>query len=325
MANGGHIKKDSSKSRGYCGYHQTWDGRSVYLRSLREYYVACMLDGQKKNYDVECKTYEINGIKYRPDFFIFEDGHIREILEVKYDNDYRMHDYYIEQFKDYFTSVGIQYKVIIKYPKSIMKYCTKEMQESWIEKCKDNNSSSVRGELNPMFGQKHSEDTKKLIGEKAKARFADPEYKSNQVEKMKQFYNTPEGLLMKRRLADVRKAEAAARKKEYDMLPDVSVPCKVCGNIITSKEGTDICAGDCKRIWGKNNVNGYGKKGDKIAMAYNRYSTYLDTVATHYSITREVLIDNLEQYIYNAKQEQVIPKHLGLSRKTLVKYNIIKE
>ena len=332
VLNNGRIKKGNSKSRGYCGWHNTWDGKSVYLRSLREYFIACWLDGTKKYYKTECKTYEINRVKYKPDFFIFEDNaynKIVKIIEAKYDGQYEIYDYYIDNFQNHFETNDIEYEVIIKYTKNILQHCSQEMKEAWIEKCKNNsNSSSVLGELNPMYGKKQSEETKRKIGEKAKARFEEPEYRENIRMRNIEFYNSPEGLLRRKQISEQRKKEAKQRRLEYESLPDIITYCKNCGKELVSKEGIEFCLANgsnnpCQKQYTLKNMD-RGKK-DKFGMQQKKYSTYIDKVATHFNIPVNTLIDNLDEYIYNAKREGIIPKNLGFSRKTLIKYNLIEE
>jgi len=67
------IKIGNSKARGYCGWHKTWDNKDVYLRSLFEYIVACMLDSTKIPYLTEVEMFDCNGIRYKPDFFLYTD------------------------------------------------------------------------------------------------------------------------------------------------------------------------------------------------------------------------------------------------------------
>jgi len=56
----------------------------VWLRSTYEYIYAKWLDRTHQVWDTEVKKYTLsNGKEYRPDFFIYENGEISKILEVK--------------------------------------------------------------------------------------------------------------------------------------------------------------------------------------------------------------------------------------------------
>ena len=68
-----------------CGWHETWDGRKVYLRSSYELDYAIELDNKKIYYDVEClriKYFDTQQNKNRiaiPDFYIHSTNTIVEI------------------------------------------------------------------------------------------------------------------------------------------------------------------------------------------------------------------------------------------------------
>lgn len=55
----------------------------VWLRSTWEYIYAKWLDKINEVWDVEVKYYNINGLIYRPDFFIYEGEQLRKIVEIK--------------------------------------------------------------------------------------------------------------------------------------------------------------------------------------------------------------------------------------------------
>ena len=79
---GGRVKKGSGKNRGYIGYHITWDNKRVFLRSKSEFILAKMLDMEKIPYLTEYKSYKINNISYKPDFFIFNDINYTNIIKI---------------------------------------------------------------------------------------------------------------------------------------------------------------------------------------------------------------------------------------------------
>ena len=67
------------------GWHTTWDGKEVYLRSSYEFNFAEQLDSQCIKYDVEAlkiKYYDTQKAQYRcaiPDFYIYDTNTIVEI------------------------------------------------------------------------------------------------------------------------------------------------------------------------------------------------------------------------------------------------------
>lgn len=77
-------RKTNKTSRGIQGYYYNKSrGKLVWIRSTYEYVYAKWLDKQGIDWDVEQKTFELEGTTYRPDFFIYEDGVLTKIIEIK--------------------------------------------------------------------------------------------------------------------------------------------------------------------------------------------------------------------------------------------------
>jgi hypothetical protein len=64
-------------------YFNKTRGKWVWLRSTFEYIYACWLDRNHIEWDVEVKQAKIDGRWYRPDFFIYENGVLSRITEIK--------------------------------------------------------------------------------------------------------------------------------------------------------------------------------------------------------------------------------------------------
>jgi hypothetical protein len=76
--------KSNNTQRGVQGYYFNKSlQKYVWLRSTYEYIYAKWLDKQKVIWDVEVKTYNMNGILYRPDFFIYSNYELIKIVEIK--------------------------------------------------------------------------------------------------------------------------------------------------------------------------------------------------------------------------------------------------
>ena len=176
----GKIKLGGYKGgRGYCGYHTTHFGRKVYLRSLQEYIYAKYLDTLGVYYLTENIIYEIDGQNYKPDFFVY-DGQfdkLIKIVEIKYTNKEKS-DYQVI-FSDYFKKVGIDYQVLSRYDiKQLIRIgaITKGEIKKWKNNFVKNYSKfDYSGEKNPMYGIKHSDKTKKKIGDKTREYFKNTE------------------------------------------------------------------------------------------------------------------------------------------------------
>jgi len=77
-------RKTNKTSRGIQGYYYNKSrDKFVWLRSTYEYTYAKWLDRQGVDWDVEQQTYQLEGTTYRPDFFIYEDGVLVKIVEIK--------------------------------------------------------------------------------------------------------------------------------------------------------------------------------------------------------------------------------------------------
>lgn len=323
------LKEGSSKARGYCGWHVTWDGKKVFLRSMNEYAVACMLDANKMPYLTERNTFKFKEYSYKPDFFIYKDTSyvdIIKIIEVKHQGDVDAAVEYMDAFHAFFESIGIAYEVVYRFDALKTLYCPVDTQNLWRQHSKETtNSQAVSGENNPMFGISHRESTKRLIGGKAAIRWKDPVYRQNLTDKIKLFWQSPTGVEYRMQQGDRMRYRAARRLAEYQSLPDIVKSCLYCGAPVVSKEGNVFCPAKCERAWGYKNVEGYGRHSDKAAAGFKRVWTYIRMVATALDMTVEAVIQSLEPSVRAAKEKGAIPKHKGLSKKTLIKFKIIEE
>lgn len=79
------IKIKNKTNKGVQGwYFNKSMNKWVWLRSTYEYIYAKWLDRTQQLWDTEVKTYILkNGSEYRPDFFIYENGVLSKIIEVK--------------------------------------------------------------------------------------------------------------------------------------------------------------------------------------------------------------------------------------------------
>lgn len=262
MKNGGKQKQGSAKNKGYIGYHTTWDGIKVFLRSKAEFIYARVLDYEQIHYKVECVTYKIKDKQYKPDFFIFDDNYktISKIVEIKGLDDKKTALDYLNRFKSYFDSIGIEYDVIWKYQGLITKYNLQNEIEEWIMQSITNYDfiSDTRGENNPMYGRQHSQYTKDLISKRAKERQT-PEFRKKNSEAQLQFWQTERG--KQRKLEISAHQSMVARQKN----PIVDKQCIECSNIFKDKlkSKKEFCTGKCKRKWSYANIPGYGKHKKK--------------------------------------------------------------
>ena len=260
--NGGIVKKGSNKNRGYIGYHTTWDNKRVFLRSKAEFIYARVLDKEKIPYMLECSTYTIKNVRYKPDFFIFDSTYknIKKIVEIKGLDDKKTALNYLELYNSYFNSIGIDYEVVWKYQALITKYQLHEDIANWVKQSieKYDNISDVSGKNNPMFGLKHKKSTIDIMTRKAKERQTS-EYRKQNSNAQKAYWETERGKQRKIEMG-LQRTEEAKRKN-----PIVDKQCNECSETFKDKlkSKKEFCTGQCNRTWSFKNIPGYGqhKKG----------------------------------------------------------------
>ena len=246
-------KKGNDKtSQGYCGWFTTWLGDKVYLRSQLEFIVAKWLDNKKFKYKLEQKIYNINGRNYKPDFFIYNNG-LKYIIEVKYSK--AEADKYIERFYDYFKGEGIKYFVLYKkHTNRIMKRLNlSDDLDFW----KENSASIIhdmRGNKNPHYGFKQSDDSKKLIGLKTTERYNDITYRKGWIESIKNSMTDERKEIISKKMKE-RFKDPLERQKLSDILrkydkKEIECICKVCEKKFTITECYDKITGEYKKSIG---------------------------------------------------------------------------
>jgi len=164
-------------SRGYCGWYTSKNNKRCYLRSKLEYVVASWLDERGVDFKTEEKIYDVNGGRYKPDFFIYIHNKLQIILEVKYSKKECVD--YLKKYSELFKRKNILYIVFYekhinqirkKYPKISNK------TNAWIL-----NSAKIhhdmKGSKNPHYGIKHSSYSKKLIGNMTRERCKSDKYR----------------------------------------------------------------------------------------------------------------------------------------------------
>lgn len=154
-------------NRGYAGFY-----KGFYLRSSYEYAYAVYLDQFNITWSFETQVFEVNGKFYKPDFFFFDkDGNLEKIVEIKSRNKKE-----IELANEKLNYIKAQYSIsteLISYKELLRIY--KDMPvslnsviESWINSEDTTIHKAASGRLNAHYGLKHTEETKKKIGEHTK-------------------------------------------------------------------------------------------------------------------------------------------------------------
>lgn len=162
-----------NKSRGYSGYLNI-DGREVYCRSTNEFIAWNLFANQYgiDNIKYEYQTFNINGLfQYRPDFFIFDKEKLIKVIEIK-NNDFIDNGKY-SIVSDFFKLNGIDYELITDLKKRVDSELLLKIK-LWKES--DRVVAGNKGERNPRYGVKLTNETKNKISTAAKKRCEDPAY-----------------------------------------------------------------------------------------------------------------------------------------------------
>ena len=95
------LPKHKRNNNGLQGYYKRINGEYVWLRSSWEYIYAKWLDEQNIKWDVECITFNLNDITYRPDFFIFDEQNniIKIVDSMRYNYNCKSNSKYKYKYK----------------------------------------------------------------------------------------------------------------------------------------------------------------------------------------------------------------------------------
>jgi hypothetical protein len=170
-------------NRGYAGFYN-----KNYLRSSYEYAYAKYLDFYNIEWEYEERTFDVGFKLYKPDFFLYTNGTLSLIVEVKSRNIKAIENARktLEALKrkyniDYKI---ISYKELLQLYKSLPFTLTATIHE-WNNSTDTTISKISKGKLNPHFNQKHSTTTKNKIGEHTKLLWSsNSESKQKMVEEL---------------------------------------------------------------------------------------------------------------------------------------------
>lgn len=314
---GGKIKKGNySDGRGYSGWYKTKYNKNVFLRSLQEYIFAKKLDFDNIPFLTEKMIFKINNINYKPDFFIYSDETFKKlikIIELKC-SEKEIKKY--NKYKKYFNNIGIEYDIIIGVDvRKNYDYCKKTEMNEW-RNSSVNAHIILSGEKNPMFGVKHSEETKRKIGNKTKQYMKDIKIKEKHSNNIKRFWMSPAADKIKAKYRELRIQEKDERKKIKNIEdPIIQVKCKYCNNIFEKRKSSPkiTCSNSCSQR--------YNWLTGKIKYTGNGKQSYKTKIIKYFNIIK----DDVDEINYNTvvqkyKENNLIPKHFGMSLAVINKY-----
>jgi hypothetical protein len=250
-----------------------------------------------------------NLINYKPDFFIYNEDYTKllKIVEVKQGR--KDAEPYFD-FKDYFSAIGIEYEVEWGIDKIKRRWTTREELELWDSQYLENYPDlNMAGELNPMYGMKHTDATKKKIGQKTKKYMADKKIKDKQIASIKAFWASDDAKPIKEKYAAMRHDEAEKNN------PWIDGKCIFCEKDFKKKlhDQRQTCSASCSQK--------YNWKTGKMEYRGNATKTYKTRIVKYLKLATETITtDNLEDIVKKLKDGGLVPKHFSLNRKVIEKY-----
>jgi hypothetical protein len=277
------LKRGNDKtSRGYCGYYTSpVTGKKFYMRSKQEFIVANWLDILNITFSTESMVYDINGIKYKPDFFVYDkNNNLEEIIETKYSKKEAIE--YEEKFSRFFEMLGIKYVVFYnKHTNNLIKkFSLQEKIDKWIDENVDI-IHDMRGSKNPHFGCKHSEKSLNLIGVTSKEKWKDETFRKYCISKIKEKMSEPD---VRKKISDKAKERWLGKEEErikyseqrrkYDRV-EIYKKCPYCNKekkvihlydretkIFIKEIGSVFCNNSCTALY-KNAIKYEKRKGEQ--------------------------------------------------------------
>lgn len=155
-------------NRGYAGFY-----KGYYLRSSYEYAYAKFLDYYSIKWKYEVETFDIGYRLYKPDFFIYnQNGKIEKIVEIKSrDKNAKINaTKALNEMKKLFSlnCELVSYEELLVLYKSLPFSLTSTITE-WLNSNHTTINKAAFGKLNAHYNLRHSDDTKKRIGEHTKS------------------------------------------------------------------------------------------------------------------------------------------------------------
>ncbi len=310
-------------SRGYCGYHITWEGNKVYLRSRLEFLYATWLDYKKVRYKVEVCFYEIDGRNYKPDFFIYNSfGALLRIIEIKGGKDEKQE--YLNMFCSFFKNIlEISYEVfdssdLYKLTKEIPEI--KQKTENWISYCVENeNTFDMRGKNNPRYGSHGTLEGNKKISESNKKTKSDPLWRKEQSIKKKAFFKTEAGrqAIEKRRKKMLENGIIIRERNRIER----EKSCPICGTTFDTYNKT--CSSDCSNKLKSVNANHPEYTNEQIkSRMRTKLKNICNKIMKEYKLSIAEFFNDPDSFFKKAKQEGIIYNKMGISLNALNKYDV---
>lgn len=315
----GRIKLGGYKGgRGYCGHYTTSFGKRLYLRSTQEFVYAKYLDSIGKYYLTENIVYSIDGKNYKPDFFVYAGkfDRLEKIVEVKYTVSEKSE--YQKAYAGFFGELGIGYEVLSRGDiKGLIRsgIVTKDEIKTWKDVfISQYEKLDFSGKKNPMYGVKHSDKTKRKIGERTRQYFRNPDVRKRHHDARVLYWRSDLGSETKKKYAKLRAKESIIKN------PIITQQCMECGKEYTRKlkdrYHKETCSNSCQQKYNwRNGKNVY--RGDAHKAYKSKIKQYFKKIL---GIERNVIDENYDNAVRRLKAIGEIPSHFGMNLHVIKKY-----
>ena len=306
------VKRNNS--RGYSGWVYIGESK-FYCRSSVEFIYLYHFIGEYRKEDgyrveMEKMIFQWGGEKYKPDFLIYKDNILVKVFEIKSDKNQAIREGKLEKyviFKKYFNRLKIDFEICYKDSKILTSDISIKLNK-WKGEIR---TTKLDGENNPMFGMRHSDESKSKIGQKTSERCKNPEYiiflKSRMIKTDSQKENI--------RVSAIKRHDREKLEKHGQT---IIRKCIVCDSEFECREKSSklTCKNSCTFKF--RYKNGEIKNGGD---GFKSYKTRIIKCLSHFSNDiKELNIDEFILFVDQLKIKGDIPKTLGVSYNTITKY-----
>lgn len=306
------VKRNNS--RGYSGWVYIGENK-FYCRSSVEFiYLYHFTDRYKSEdgYRVEMEKFifQCGDEKYKPDFLIYRDNILVKVFEIKSDKTQAIREGKLKKyeiFKDYFNQLKIDFEICYKDSKILTNDISIKLNK-WKNEIR---ITKLDGDNNPMFGMKHSNESKIKIGQKTTERCKDPEYINFLKSRMVKTDSQKENI----RISAFKRHD---REKLEKYGPIIVRNCVICDSEFECREKSlkVTCKNSCTFKFryknGEIRKGGDGLKSFKTRIIRNLLPFNADI--------QKLSINEFILFVKQLKIKGDIPKTFGISFNTINKY-----
>lgn len=300
-------------NRGYAGFYN-----GNFLRSSYEFVFANILEFDGTSYTYEEESFDLGFKIYKPDFFLYEDGNLKKVVEVKstIKKEIEIASKELVALKEIYGIDG----VLISY-KGLSKLCRERglkitvLMRDWINSEHTTINKSYSGKINPHYNLKHSDESKKLIGASTRGRWArTPEV---YLEASKKGALRAKKLFTGQERVERFQKRCPVCDKRFLVIKSTNKECcsTRCSNTLKSHKGAKVVYDNAKIV--RNEIKAY-----TLEWALNNRELILETPYNKITTNLKILFDDIEDK-FGIKDLRIISRAMfgkDKGRKELLRY-----